>query len=101
MLKHLDPILMVGILAKDVPVASVVWYRSGLKRARKDPTDKGTFDVCYVKYNVQCAQMFSRWRCLICRRGTGDRVIVSPGAPTPPGSVLGHLGTNNQRFLDR
>ena len=52
MLKDLDSIFMVGILAKDVPVASGVWYRSGLKRARKDPTDKGTFDVCYVKLNV-------------------------------------------------
>ena len=52
MLKDLDSIFMVGILAKDVPVASGVWYWSGLKRARKDPTDKGTFDVCYVKLNV-------------------------------------------------
>ena len=52
MLKDLDPILMVGIFAKNLLVASGVWYRSGLKRARKDPTDKGTFDVCYVKLNV-------------------------------------------------
>ena len=60
MLKDLDSIFMVGILAKDVPVASGVWYWSGLKRARKDPTDKGTFDVCYVKLNVH---KYSARRC--------------------------------------
>ena len=44
---------------------------------------------------MYCVQMLDRWRCLICQRVAGDRVIGSPGAPTPPGSVLGHLGTNS------